>query len=224
MDKDNWVVNLSKKPPQPAEHSLLKNGSKFVPTPFKIPYKDIVAEVEAAINCLSEESKDQVRTSTAAMLQKACLPNHKNISKEETKALHDLKRENSRVIMKADKGNCFVVMDREDCDNKMEALLADRNTYELITRSRRIERDRNATLLNLKKQQKIDDSTYSKLRTTDGIPPAIRGSIKHHKEGHPLRPIVTCIGSALYNTSKFLTNILAPIQNRNGYSVPNSQS
>ena len=60
------------------------------------------------------------------------------------------------------------------------------------------------------------------LRSTDGFPPAIRGSTKHHKDGYPLRPIVTCIGSALYNTSEFLTDILAPIQNRNGFSVANS--
>ncbi|KAL9960202.1 hypothetical protein ACROYT_G033624 [Oculina patagonica] len=225
--KNNWVVNLSKKPLQPAERSLLEKGPKFAPTPSKIPaYKDFVAEVEAAITRLPDESKDQIRTSTAAILQRASLPNHNNITKEEKKALHDIKKDSSRVIMKADKGNCFVVMDRDEYDNKMESLLADRNTYEHITRSpfRRIERELNAILLNLKKQQKIDESTYFKLRSTDGIPPAIRGSTRHHKEGHPLRPIVTCIGSALYNTSKFLTNILAPIQNRNGFSVPNSQN
>ena len=34
---------------------------------------------------------------------------------------------------------------------------------------------------------------------------------------------MTCIGSALYNTSKFLTDILVPIQNRNGFSLANSQ-
>ena len=51
----------------------------------------------------------------------------------------------------------------------------------------------------------------------------ICGSIKHHKDGYSLRPIVTCSGSALYNTSRFLTDILAPIQNRNGFSVANSQ-
>ena len=66
------------------------------------------------------------------------------------------------------------------------------------------------------------ESTYSKLRSIDTIPPAIRGSIKHHKEVNPLRPIVLSIGSALYNTSKFLTNILTPLQNGNGFSVPNS--
>ena len=80
-----------------------------------------------------------------------------------------------------------------------------------------------ATLLNLKRQQKIDDHTYFKLRSTDGNPPAIRGFNKHHKDGYPLRPIETCIGSALYNTSEFLTDILAPIQNGNGFSVANSQ-
>ena len=69
---------------------------------------------------------------------------------------------------------------------------------------------------------KIDDSTYYKLRSTDAIPPAMRGSIKHHKAGRPLRPIVSCIGSVLYNTSRFLTDILTPIQNFNGYSVSNS--
>ena len=52
--------------------------------------------------------------------------------------------------------------------------------------------------------------------------PNLTNSVKHHKEGNPLRPIVTCIGSALYNTSKFLTDILSPLKNRNGYSVANS--
>ena len=64
---------------------------------------------------------------------------------------------------------------------------------------------------------KQDDSTHKRLRSTGASPPAIRGRIKYHKSGYPLRPIVSCIGSALYNTSKFRTDILAPI-----YSVLNS--
>lgn len=103
-------------------------------------------------------------------------------------------------------------------------LLSDRNTYELVLKSpfRRIERELNKRLLVLKNQYKISDSTYRKLHATDAIPPAIRGSIKHHKQGNPVRPIVSSIGSALHNTSKFLTDILSPLQNCNGFSVPNS--
>ncbi len=58
--------------------------------------------------------------------------------------------------------------------------------------------------------------------STDAIPPDIRGSIKHHKPNNPLRPIVTGRNTALYNTSKFLANLLSPLQNDNGYSVKNS--
>ena len=46
--------------------------------------------------------------------------------------------------------------------------------------------------------------------------------IKHHKQGNPVRPIVSSISSALYNTSKFFADILSPLQNCNGFSVPNS--
>ena len=40
--------------------------------------------------------------------------------------LSDLKKDESIVIMKADKGNCFVVMDRSDYNLKMQALLDDK--------------------------------------------------------------------------------------------------
>ena len=119
--------------------------------------------------------------------------------------------------MKADKGNCFVVMDRNDYDDKMQELPNDKNTYEKVSKSsfKTIERELNQQLLQLKHEQKLDEHTYKKLHSTDGIPPAIRGSVKHHKPNNPLRPIVTCRDTALYNTSKFLSDILSPLQNHN---------
>ena len=76
--------------------------------------------------------------------------------------------------------------------------------------------------LELKREQKCDQSTYFQLHSADGIPPAIRGTVKHHKPNNPLRPIVTCRNTALHNTSKFLADILSPLQNHNSYSVDNS--
>ncbi len=124
--------------------------------------------------------------------------------------------------MKSDKGNCFVVMDKKEYDEKMQVLLSDPNTYDKVTKPpfKRIERELNSQLL--KRQQKLDERTYKKLHSTDSIPPAICGSIKHHKPGNPLRPIVTCRNTALYNMSKHLAHILSPLQNHNGYSVTNS--
>ena len=140
------------------------------------------------------------------------------------KPYHNLGTLYTRILIKADKGNCFVVLDICDYDSKIDCLLSDRNTYELVLKSpfKKIERELNKRLLVLKNQYKISDSTYRKLHFTDVTPPVIRGTIKHHKQGNPVRPIVSSIGSALYNTSKFLTDILSPLQNSNRFSVPNS--
>ena len=99
-----------------------------------------------------------------------------------------------------------------------------KKTYEKVTKQpfKKIERQLNASLLNLKNLGKLEEKTYRKLHSTDGSPPAIRGSVKHHKQDNPLRPIVTSIGSALYNTSKLLAHIISPIQNNNGFTVQNS--
>ena len=60
----------------------------------------------------------------------------------------------------------------------MESLLSDRSTYQPVQKSTfsKVERELNNRLLDLKEQNKINDSTYRKLRSTDAAPPAIRGS------------------------------------------------
>ena len=116
------------------------------------------------------------------------------------------------------------MMDRSDYNLKMQALLDDKKTYETVTKNPfgRVERKLNSKLLSLKNEGKRDYRTYRKLHSSDGLPPTIHGSVKYHKEGYPLRPIVNCIGSALYNTSIYLTEILYPTQNMNNNSVQNS--
>ena len=191
--------------------------------PSKIPAKDIVCEIEAAIVRLPEDTKDTIRTSTASILHRASLPSHNNITKDEKKALKHLEEEPSRVIMKADKGNCFVVLDKRDYDDKMESLPSDRSTNQLVQKSpfSKVERELNNRLLASRSKTR---SMIQPTANCDAAPLAIRGSIKHDKTGYPLRSIVSCIGSALYNTSEFLTDILSPIQNSNGHSVLNSSN
>ena len=91
-DRSNWVINLPKKPLTIAERSLLEKSPKFSITPAHIPYKNIVSEVEAAIRKLPDETRDIIRTNTASILDRARLPQPKNISTEERKALRNLKK------------------------------------------------------------------------------------------------------------------------------------
>ena len=90
--------------------------------------------------------------------------------------------------MKADKGDSFVVMDRSEYETKIENLLNDQTTYTVIRKPplKKVERELNAMLLDLKNTEIIPEKTYRQLHLSDAIPPVIRGSIKHHKENRPL--------------------------------------
>ena len=51
-------------------------------------------------------------------------PPKSNISKEETRAIKELKKDQERMVLTADKGVNMVVMDREDYEKKSEELLS----------------------------------------------------------------------------------------------------
>ena len=55
-----------------------------------------------------------------------------NISKEEYQAIKELKNDNTRMVLTADKGVAMVVMDREDYNNKSEELLQS-SAYKVLT-------------------------------------------------------------------------------------------
>ena len=69
-------------------------------------------------------------------------------------------------------------MDRPDYDEKMQALLDDNTTYETVKKSPfgRVERELNSKLLSLKKEEKLNERTYNRLHSTDGLPPTIRAT------------------------------------------------
>ena len=57
-------------------------------------------------------------------------PRH-NITREEQKTLRELKEDNTRVVLTADKGVCVVVLDREEYIRKAEDLL-NQYAYKII--------------------------------------------------------------------------------------------
>ena len=77
----------------------------------------------------------------------------------------------------------------------MTDLLQDKTTYTVARKApfRKVERELNALIADLKNQEKLPDKTYRKLHSSDAIPPSTKGSIKHHKVNHPLSPIVASI-------------------------------
>ena len=145
MDKSKSVVNISSRSLTKTEVEVLQKGPKFAPALSNIPYKEIVANIEAGIENLADDTKELVRKATASILDKAQLPAN-NVSKYEKRALSDLKKDESIVIMKAHKGNCFVVMDRSNYNLKIQALLDDKKHMKQYQRTHLIALNENSIL------------------------------------------------------------------------------
>lgn len=222
-DKSTWVRNLSARTLTAAEMQLLTKGLNFAFAPKMVKDERIISDVEMGIRRLPEGQKMQIRGEISRILRHA-KPPASNLSKEEYRALNNLKKDDSIIIGPADKGNCVVIMNRTDYVEKVTSLLSEENTYKKLMRdpTKATERKMNQLLLKLKKDGKFDESLYFRLRSTDGSAPPFYGLVKVHKAGYPLRPIVSFIGSPTYNLSRHLTEILSPLVGKSSNSVHNS--
>ena len=166
----------------------------------------------------AEELKAEVK----AVLKKSQHP-IANITREEQKALNELKKDTNRVMLTADKGTCLVVMDKEEYINKAQDLLKE-DTYRVIPEDP-TNKQKNKLILLLKKIKNeggISEEKYKIMYPTGAGISEFYGLPKVHKAGVPLRPIVSSRGSVTYNTSKELARILKPLADRSTFSVQNT--
>ena len=111
-----------------------------------------------------------------------------------------------------------------DYQDKVISLLSDTTTYETLKRDpTNIYKKKVINLLQeLEKDGVIDRPLYYKLYPGEAVP-CIYGLPKIHKEGAPLRPIISSINSVTYNVAKYLATILAPLVGKTPHHIKNSQ-
>ena len=78
-------------------------------------------------------------------------------------------------------------------------------------------------LKSIKAEGVISKAVYRRLYPTGAGSPKFYGLPKIHKEGMPLRPIVSSIGQLPMPTSKELSRILKPLVGRSPYHIQNTQ-
>lgn len=223
VDRSRWVMNLSDKVMSDEEIDVLRKGLQFAVVPKTIPKLDIISEVENSIRNINDSHKELIRAEVCKTIKQFSNPKP-NITRGELTAINNLKKDRSITILKADKGNCTVVLNTQDYDNKMSELLSDTETYTEIKNNpvKKTERLMNSKLLKLKRDGKLEDNVYYNLRSTDGLIPRIYGLVKIHKDNLPVRPIVSMVNSPTYNLSKHIANIISPLVGRTERTVKNS--
>ena len=107
------MKNFSEVPLTKAQMSLLAHGPNFTIAPRHPPYGEYITAVEQACLNLEPHNAEELR----AEIMEALRHSHKarrNSTKKEAQALAELKNDDSRVILTADKGVALVVMDRTE--------------------------------------------------------------------------------------------------------------
>ena len=110
-----------------------------------------------------------------------------NITKQEVQALAELKKDQSRAILTADKGVAIVVMDKKDYKRKAQSLLENRGTYKLLKGdpTNRMKTKLINLLKKIKSEGGINDNQFRKMYPTGAVPPTFYGLPKVHKRDIP---------------------------------------
>ncbi|XP_055590666.1 uncharacterized protein LOC129742749 [Uranotaenia lowii] len=208
--------------PQPVQ-LLLSLGSKFaLPSTNNKPstFYHLIADIEGIIET-TEDEEVKVRNRSAAANQimnhihahrnnTGCNPSDNFYKTAIIATRQFLKSYPNIIVLEADKGNITVMMNREDYDRKMLALIEDENTYSSLTRdpTTGFQTKNNEFAKRLADLKLINRATELKLKTYKATAPCIYGTPKAHKEGLPLRPVVPCMTSPSYQLSKHVGRIL----------------
>ncbi len=156
------------------------------------------------------------------LLNKAKVPTP-NITSAEARALKGLRKDPSRMVLTADKGNCFVVMDTTMYKSKCQEVLSDKAVYEKLPSDPTAKSQKKLCnlLKGIKDKGELSQTDYQHLRPSGNYstPPKFYGSPKIHKQGIPMRGIVSSIGSMAYRTAKLLARILKLLMGKNQHSV-----
>ncbi|BHF68317.1 hypothetical protein SprV_0301135100 [Sparganum proliferum] len=190
-DNDVLVHNLSSKEFKPEQIQVLKHAAGF-----NISDADpvnLVTTIESVLKRSQEpaETRHLIRQQVTSLVM-----THKPrsvISRAQQDALRTLKADKSIVILPADKGRSTVILDKVEYLQKANALLEDRQAY--VKRDgdpmKKLVTQINTTLTMLQNNGAMSRAERLATKPTDAAMARFYGLPKIHKDGAPLRPIVS---------------------------------
>lgn len=238
-----WIVNLSNAELPEDVLSVLSLGSKFCVPFYQRDKENLLlntfANIEAKIKYKNENIARKIRHLVGSIMFRFSKRYRFNLDdklsfdqKEFFKSLYDqmivakkfFQKNKNLIVLNADKSNKTVIMEKADYKEKMLDLLSDTSIYKKIGRclTYSMQNKCNSIVKNWLSKNFISKNTAKNLSISNAVPCKIYGLVKTHKEGMPLRPIVSSISSPFYNLSKFFGNILKKVVGKTENSVKNS--
>ena len=126
-----WVKNCSLCILSDPELSVLKKGLNFAVTPKRLPVVDLVTVTALAFRQLGGGDANELRSKVVNIVGRGekFLEKDHNITKEEKEALDGLSKDDTIMVLPADKGRVIVVIDKQSYLDKCQELLKYEKTY-----------------------------------------------------------------------------------------------
>jgi len=164
------------------------------------------------IKKFSIATHNNIRNRSISIINKlTSFPPHKNaidnhLMKLKRYTQQFLKNNDNIILIKADKGNITVALDRNNYINKINEMLSDNNTYMKVKKdsTKRIVDNLRKILTTWKNSEYISNTTHKALISSDELLPRAYGLPKVHKANCPFRIIVSSVDSPLYVLATFL--------------------
>ena len=229
-DTTRHILNLSDYDLSDTKSFVLSHGLNFGLPPRYWCKEEIFAEFESLWAQLLRHSASSVeqRTALKARLADLAYLNCDNtidsrdftMHKKCFRAINSLRKNDHIIITKPDKGSSVVLLNKSDYVDKINEILDDQSTFKRLgpvssndntasTESRLQKR-----LLNLVKADLMPRWIYDAIQSTGSQNFRIYGLPKTHKEGTPLRPILSMTGSSHHELGKWLAGLLQPVLER----------
>ena len=117
--KQQWIKNESKRILSFQEKKVLERGLNFAIAPKTLRVMNITSAVEKGLKPLGNSPSVDIARAKITQILSNWRPPTPNLTEEEFKALKQLQQDKIITILKSDKGNATVVMDKNDYEEKM---------------------------------------------------------------------------------------------------------
>ena len=177
---------LVQNPPHPRTIITPTKRTQLCHHPQIPPIETYISAVEQASSKLPTHDAQEFRSDVNKLLkqqQQSHCNNQCNLNSPQHRALTQLKQDNSRVVLTADKGVAMVIMDQEDYTNKALTLLQDTNTYKVLKKdpTSQLKNKLISILKDIKHTGGLSTNKYKQLYPTSAVPPSFMAFPKYIK-------------------------------------------
>ena len=131
------------------------------------------------------------------------------LTKELREAAKQLREDDDIIIRKGDKAAVYVIMEKTEYDRKMDAIFDDSTKFKKLQKDPTEQLKKRINQLVTKANAAQDEIIFPK-PIGDFSPGYGYGTVKTHKAGNPLRPIIAQMTSPMYKVAKMLNDLLVP--------------